>query len=105
MKKMADMAYHCGIRVKLYPSNEQKRIIAVNDGAARAVYNHLVAVGNERYRLSKTASFVPAYQDRLGYLDSVSGSLKNIKNALPYLYGPDVDDQAVANASKNYFAS
>ena len=41
MKKMADMAYHCGIRVKLYPSNEQKRIIAVNDGAARAVYNHL----------------------------------------------------------------
>ena len=83
MKKMADMAYHCGIRVKLYPSNEQKRIIAVNDGAARAVYNHLVAVGNERYRLSKTAAFVPAYQDRLGYLDSVSGSLKNIKGALP----------------------
>ena len=105
MKKMADMAYHCGIRVKLYPSNEQKRIIAVNDGAARAVYNHLVAVGNERYRLSKTAAFVPVYQDRLGYLDSVSGCLKNIKNALPYLYGPDVDDQAVANASKNYFAS
>lgn len=102
MKSCSEMPYHIGLKVKIYPSNEQKRLIAVNDGAARSVYNHLVAVSNERYRLLKTADFVPAYRERLAYLRSVSGPVKNIKNARPYLYGKDVDEQAIANAKKNY---
>ena len=102
MRRMKDLLYHIGLKVKLYPSNEQKRLITVNDGAKRAVYNHLVACGNERYRLSKTAGLVPAYRNRLEYLNSVTGELKNIKNALPFLYGKDVDEQAVANAIRNY---
>ena len=65
MLQMKEMPYHCGLKVKIYPSNEQKRLIAVNDGVKRAVYNHLVACGNEKYRLNKCASFVPAYHQRL----------------------------------------
>ena len=65
---------------------EDIEIIAVNDGAKRAVYNHLVACGNEKYRLSKIAEWVPVYRDRLDYLSSVTGDVKNIKNALPYLW-------------------
>ncbi len=102
MRPIAKMPYHLGLKVKIYPSNEQKRLIAVNDGVARSVYNHLVACNNEKYRLSKTAEFVPVYQDRIDYLRSVVGEAKNVKNALPYLYGDDVDDQAVANAIRNY---
>lgn len=102
MKKMKDLPYIIGLKVKIYPSDEQKRLIAVNDGAKRAVYNHLVACGNEKYRLSMSADNVPAYQERLDYLESVTGGLDSIKNAMPFLYGKDVDDQAVANASKNY---
>ena len=102
MLQMKEMPYHCGLKVKIYPSNEQKRLIAVNDGVKRAVYNHLVACGNEKYRLNKCASFVPAYQQRLSYLETVTGALCNIKNALPFLYGRDVDEQAIANAIRNY---
>ena len=83
MLQMKEMPYHCGLKVKIYPSNEQKRLIAVNDGVKRAVYNHLVACGNEKYRLNKCASFVPAYQQRLSYLETVTGALCNIKNAFP----------------------
>lgn len=102
MRTVAEMPYHIGLKVKLYPSDIQEHLIAVNAGVSRAVYNHLVACGNEKYRLSKAASSVPVYQDRMDYLASVTGDVRNIKNALPYLYGKDVDEQAIANAVKNY---
>lgn len=102
MRSSAEMPYHIGLKVKIYPSNEQKRLIAVNDGVNRSVYNHLVACNNEKYRLSKAASFVPAYRDKLDSLSNTTGPVRNIKNALPYLYGKDVDEQAIANAMKNY---
>ena len=93
MRSSVEMPYHIGLKVKIYPSNEQKRLIAVNDGVNRSVYNHLVACNNERYRLSKVASFVPVYRDKLDSLFNTTGPVRNIKNALPYLY---------ANAMKNY---
>lgn len=102
MRSSAEMPYHIGLKVKIYPSNEQKRLIAVNDGVNRSVYNHLVACNNEKYRLAKVASFVPAYRDKLNSLSNTTGPVRNIKNALPYLYGKDVDEQAIANAMKNY---
>lgn len=102
MRSVSEMPYHMGLKVKIYPSNEQKRLIAVNDGAARSVYNHLVAANNEKYRLSKTAKYVPSDRERILYLQSVTGPVKNIKNARPYLYGKDVDEQAIANAKLNY---
>ncbi len=57
MHTMSQMPYHIGFKVKLYPSDYQKHLIAVNDGAKRAVYNHLVACGNERYRLAKAVQY------------------------------------------------
>ena len=102
MRKMSEMPYHTGMKIKLHLSDRQKHLVAVNDGARRAVYNHLVACGNERYRLKKTAALVPVEKDRLAYLDSVIGAVKNIKNAMPFLYGQEVDEQAIANAVKNY---
>lgn len=102
MRNMAEMPYHLGLKVKIYPSNRQKHLIAVNDGAGRAVYNHLVACGNERYRMKKAEGSVPVYRERLEYLSSVCGAVKNIKNALPFLYGKEVDEQVIANAVLNY---
>ena len=48
MRKAKEMPYHRGLVVKLYPSDRQKHIIALNDGAKRAVYNFLVATNNEQ---------------------------------------------------------
>ena len=87
MRTMAEMPYHMGLKVKLYPSDAQKHLIAVNDGAARSVYNHLVACGNERWRLSKSAGMVPVFQERLDYLSSVSQNSAGIKNAISVRFG------------------
>ena len=43
MLKMKEMPYVIGITMRLYPSDAQKDIIAYNDGAARFIYNRLVA--------------------------------------------------------------
>lgn len=102
MRKMAEMPYHIGMKVKLYLSNEQKRLVAINAGAMRSVYNFLVSVNNEKYRLSKTANYVPADRERIEYLQSIVANPKSIHNALPYLNEKEVDSQTVANAIKNY---
>ncbi len=102
MRKCKDMPYHIGIVLKVYPSYRQKHLVSVNAGAQRSVYNHLVACGNEIYRLSKTASYVPSDRRRIDDLRHMTGSAANIQNALPYLYTPEVDCQTVANGMKNY---
>lgn len=102
MRRMDEMPYHIGLKVKIYPSRTQKKIIAVNDGVRRCVYNHLVACGNEKYRLAKSADAVPVYRERISYIDSVSKTASGIKNAFPFLYGGDVDEQSIHNAIKNY---
>lgn len=102
MRKVAEMPYHIGLKVKFYPSYTQKHIIAVNDGVKRSVYNLMVGYSNEKYRLSKTASFCPADRERLNYISSVLASKAGIQNALPYLEEDNVDSLAVDNAIKNY---
>lgn len=102
MRKCKDMPYHIGIVLKIYPSSRQKHLVAVNAGAQRSVYNHLVACGNEIYCLSKTAAYIPSDRRRIDDLRNMTGSPANIQNALPYLYGREVDCQTVANGIRNY---
>lgn len=105
LPSMKDMPYHIGLVVKIYPDYRQKHLIAVNDGAKRAVYNYLVASGNEIYRLSKTADYVPSDRERIDYLKTTRQSVSGIQNAMPFLYGEEVDAQTVANAIQNYHAA
>ncbi len=107
MRHCSEMPYHAGIVVRIYPSRRQKHVIAVNDGCGRSVYNRLVALNNERRQLLRTAALVPAYRDRLAYLDSILRSPQTalpaaLKNMMPYLYGPDVDSLTVDNAIRHY---
>ena len=101
MKPMKDLKYHAGIVLRIYPSDRQKHLIAVNSGCQRFVYNHLVAINNEIYRLSRTADFVPCDRDRITYLKSVR-SHSAIANQAPFLYGDEVDKYVIDNAIINY---
>lgn len=39
MKKMSDLEYHYGLKMRIYPSTNQKKIIKINGNIARTVYN------------------------------------------------------------------
>ena len=101
MKAMKDYKYHAGIVLRIYPSDCQKHLIAVNSGYQRYVYNHLVAVNNEIYRLFKTAEFVPCDRQRIDYLKSVRHH-SDIANQAPFLYSSEVDKYVIDNAIINY---
>lgn len=53
MKKMSDLAYHYGLKMRIYPSSQQKKIIDLNGNIARTVYNKMVAIDQELYQLKQ----------------------------------------------------
>lgn len=102
MRNMKDMPYVIGIKLRLYPDNMQKDIIAVNDGASRSIYNHLVARHNELFRLHKTGCYIKPIIDRIDYLTSLGEKSSDLQAAYPYLEDDRIDAQTIANAIKNY---
>jgi putative transposase len=54
MKSMAQLEYHYGLKIRIYPSDYQKQIIKVNSDASRFVYNEMVAIGKELWQLTES---------------------------------------------------
>jgi len=102
MRKCSEMPYHIGLKAKIYPNYKQKRVIAKNCGASRFVYNRMVGIGNEIWRLKKTAAFCPSDRQRIEYLSSVRKSAVSLQNSAPFLYDPEIDSNVVLTAMKNY---
>lgn len=103
-RKIVDMLYHEGIVLKIYPSFQQQKIVAVNDGVRRFVYNKLVE-RDKAYFMRKVAPLVPAYQNHLAYLDWALESTENMRTAFPFLNEPEVDACAIATTKSNFFAA
>ena len=104
MRKSYGMLYHEGIVLKIYPSFRQQKIIAVNDGVRRFVYNKLVE-RDKSYFMRKAAPFVPAYQEHLAYLDWSLQCAENMRTAFPFLNEPEVDGCVLATTKCNFSAA
>ena len=102
MKKMKDYNYHIGLKLRIYPSDKQKKIIKMNGGASRYIYNKLVADNNEMYELKKTAIFSVADKDRLEFLQSIHNSKSNTLVMIPFLTQKEIDSDMIDNAIQNY---
>ena len=55
-KKMVDYAYHYGLKVRIYPCQQQKEMIRRNADATRCVYNEHVAVNKEIARFGRRST-------------------------------------------------
>ena len=102
MLQMKNMSFVMGIKLRIYPTNEQKSIIAINAGAARFVYNRLVARNKELFLLRKTGCFVEPIKNRINYLESLGESSAAFKESCPFLTDSRIDSLAIANAVQNY---
>ena len=99
---MKDYNYHIGLKLRIYPSDKQKKIIKINGGASRYIYNKLVADNNEMYELKKTAIFSVADKDRLEFLQSIHNSKSNTLVMIPFLTQKEIDSDMIDNAIQNY---
>lgn len=102
MKKMKDYNYHIGLKLRIYPSDKQKKIIKINGGASRYIYNKLVADNNEIYELKKSSSFSIADRNRLKFLESIHQSKSNMLIMIPFLTQKEIDSDMIDNAIQNY---
>lgn len=68
---MKHMTYVIGIKVRIFPSTVQKRIIAKNDGVTRFIYNRLVARDRELHSLQKVQIYCEPVASRIDYLKSL----------------------------------
>ena len=102
MRKMADMPYHFGIHMRLYPDDRQKQVIRANCDAARFVYNCCVAVGKELYLLRKVSIYLEPVAERIRFLQDEYRDVRQMSNIAPFLNADNIDVQAKHNAVQNY---
>ena len=99
---MKDYNHHIGLKLRIYPSDKQKKIIKMNGGASRYIYNKLVADNNEMYELKKSSSFSVADRNRLEFLQSIHQSKSNMLIMIPFLSQKEIDSDMIDNAIQNY---
>lgn len=99
---MKDYNYHIGLKLRIYPSDKQKKIIKMNGGASRYIYNKLVADNNEMYELKKSSSFSIADRNRLEFLESIHKTKSNMLIMIPFLSQKEIDSDMICNAVQNY---
>lgn len=99
---MAKLPYHYGMKVRCYPSSQQKAIIKRNSDASRFVYNELVAIDHELFQLRQVKLPIDTVQQRIKQLEQRKRTAKNIGNQHPFLYHKDIDSLCLADAKLNY---
>lgn len=101
MKKMSDLEYHYGLKMRIYPSTNQKKIIKINGNIARTVYNKMVAIDQELYKLKQVKLPIDSVKERIKELKSRKNA-RNLSNHYQYMQDKNIDSLAKANAIQNY---
>ena len=100
MKSMAQMKCHYGLKVRIYPSDRQKKIIKINSDASRFIYNEMVAINKELWRLKQVKLPIDTIQNRIEQLE-LRQSAKQMSNHFQFLEDKRIDSFK-ANAIQNY---
>lgn len=101
MKSMAKLKYHYGVKMRIYPSDQQKHIIKVNSDASRFVYNEMVAIDKELYQLKQVKLPIDTIIDRINQL-KLRQNARQMANHYQFLNDKRIDSLAKANAIQNY---
>ena len=101
MKSMKELAYYFGLKMRIYPSTEQKKIIQINSDISRTIYNKLVAIDQELYRLKQIKLPIDTIQVRIAELESRKNA-RNMSNHYQYMQDERIDSLTKANAIQNY---
>ena len=101
-KKMADLNYHYGLKMRLFPSSAQRQIIDNNINASRFAYNEMVAIDKELYALRQVKIPITIVQDRIAYLQRRKNNTQMLFAIHPWLAGTGVGTDVVDQARRAY---
>lgn len=102
-KSMAQLSYHYGVKVRIFPSSAQKRLIKRNSDASRFVYNEMNGMNRELYQLRQVKTPIAIVQGRIKTLEErLKNPATGISNIHGWLNDADFDSLMKANAIKSY---
>lgn len=102
-KTMAQLPYHYGVKVRVFPSTEQKRLIKCNSDASRFIYNEMNGMNRELFMLRQVKIPITIVQQRIQTLEQrLKSPATGISNIHGWLNDSDLDSLMKANAIKNY---
>lgn len=101
MKKMKDLSYHYGLKMRIYPSTQQKQLIKLNSDIARTVYNKLIAIDQELYQLNRVKLPLDVVTNRIDELKKRKNP-KNLSNHFKYMDNKLLDRQVISTAKQTY---
>lgn len=105
-KTMAKLPYHYGVKVRVFPSTEQKRLIKHNSDACRFIYNEMNGMNRELFMLKQVKLPIAIVQTRIETLEQrLKRPSTGISNIHGWLNDPDLDSLMKANAIQNYRAA
>lgn len=101
MKSMSKLAYHYGIKLRIYPSTQQKQIIKLNADIARFVYNKMIEINQELYQLKRIKLPIAIVQRRIDELEKRKNA-RYLSNHYQFMNDKNIDSLTKANAIQNY---
>jgi Helix-turn-helix domain. len=105
-KTMAKLPYHYGVKLRIFPSNEQKRLIKRNSDASRFIYNEMNGMNKELFLLHQVKIPIELVQKQIQILEQrLKTPATGISNVHGWLNDNDLDSLMKANAIKNYRAA
>lgn len=100
---MAQLPYHYGVKVRVFPSNQQKQLIKRNSDASRFIYNEMNGMNRELYQLKQVKIPIGIVQQRIQTLEQrLKRPATGISNIHGWLNNNDLDSLMKANAIQNY---
>ena len=101
-KAMKDFRYHFGLKLRIYPDFEQRKIIKANSDASRFVYNEMVHINLELWKFGNPKIYIKGVSEKISELQKLKNSTTELKNKYFFLRDKSIDSLAIDNAKKNY---
>lgn len=101
-KAMKDFLYHFGLKLRIYPDYQQRKIIKINSDASRFVYNEMVYINLELWKFGNPKIYIKGVTEKISELNRLKNSTAELKNKFFFLRDKNVDSLAIDNAKRNY---
>lgn len=101
-KPMKKYKYNFGLKLRIYPSYQQRKIIRQSSDASRFVYNEMVHLNLELWKFGNPKIYIAGITEKIEQLKLLKDSTTELKNRYLWLRDNSVDSLAIDNAKLNY---
>ena len=101
-KAMKDFKYNFGLKLRIYPNYQQRKIIKMSSDASRFVYNEMVYLNLELWKFGNPKIYIAGITEKIEQLKVLKDSTTQLKDRYYWLRDKDVDSLAIDNAKLNY---